>query len=87
LQVKEKSSARIFSIFASKNEGTSSEVQTHFGSSLPARFTGKLLGEISRVMHPKPKRFAVMFRRILEVLCLARFVKKVLGALSRYMCR
>jgi len=65
-----KSSGRIFSIFASKHEGISRELQTHFGSSLPASFTEKVLGEISRVVHPKTKRFAVKFRRILEVLCL-----------------
>jgi len=41
---------------------------THFGSSLPALFTEKVLGAISRVVHPKTKRFAVKFRRILEVL-------------------
>jgi len=46
LQVK-KSSGRIFSIFVSKNEGIGCEVQTHFGSSLPASFTEKVLGTIS----------------------------------------
>jgi len=39
-----KSSGRIFSIFASKNEGICREVQTHFGISLPASFTEKVLG-------------------------------------------
>jgi len=83
LQVK-KSSGRIFSIFASKNEGICCEVQTHFGNSLPASFTEKVLGAISRVVRPKTKRFAVEFRRILEVLCLARFIKKVLDAFSQF---
>jgi len=61
LQVK-KSSGRIFSIFASKNEGIFREVQTHFGSSLPASFTEKVLGAISLVVRPKTKRFAVKYR-------------------------
>jgi len=86
LQVKKKSSGRTFSIFASKNEGICCEVQTHFGSSLPASFTEKVLGAISRIVRPKTKQFAVKFRRILEVLCLARFVKKVLDAFSRFFC-
>jgi len=60
------------------------EVQTHFGSSLPASSREKVLGEISRVVHPKTQRFAAKFRRTLEVLCLARFIKKVLGAFSRF---
>jgi len=83
-QVK-KSSGRIFSIFASKNESVSREVQTLFGSSLPASFTEKVLGAISRIVCPKTKRFAVKFRPILEVLCLARFIKKVLDPFSRFM--
>ena len=65
LQVKKKSSGRIFSIFASKNYGICREVQTHLGSPLPASFTEKVLGAISRVVRPKTKmkRFAVKFRR------------------------
>ena len=81
-----KSSGRIFKIFASKNKGISHLVQTHFGSSLPASFAHKVLGAISRFVHPKTKRFAVKFRHILEVLCLARFMKKVLDAFSRFFC-
>jgi len=46
---------------------------------LPASFTEKVLGKISRVVHPKTKRFAVKFRRVLEILCLARFIKKSSG--------
>jgi len=70
--------------FCVQKQGICREVQTHFGSSLPASFTEKVLGAISRVVRPKTKRFAVKFRRILEVLCLARFIKKVLDAFSRF---
>jgi len=83
LKVQKKSSGRIFKIFASKNEGISRHVQTHFGSSLPASFTEKVLGAIPRFVRPKTKLFAVKFRRILEVLCLTRFMKKV-DASSRF---
>jgi len=38
LQLHKKCSERIFKIFVSRNEGISREVQTHFGSSLPASF-------------------------------------------------
>jgi len=75
LQVK-KGSRRIFSIFASKNEGISREVQTHFGSTLPASFTEKVLGAISRVVRPKTKQFAVKFKRILKSSALQDLQKK-----------
>jgi len=65
-----RSSGHNFSIYASKNEAVCCEVQTHFGSSLPASFTEKVLGTISWFMHPKTRRFAVKFRRILEVFAL-----------------
>jgi len=52
----------------SENEVVCSEVQTHFGSSLPANFAEKVLGAYSRFLRPKTKLFAVKFRRILEVL-------------------
>ena len=65
-----KSSGHIFPIYASKNEAVCCEVQTHFGSSLPASFTEKVLGAIPRFVHPKTKLFAVKFWRILEVLFL-----------------
>ena len=78
-----KSSERIFKIFASRNEGISREVQTHFVISLPASFTEKVLGAISRFVYPKMKLFAVKFRRIFEVLCLARFMNNV-DAFSRF---
>jgi len=65
-----KSSGRNSTICASKNKAVCCEVQTYFGSSLPPRFTEKVLGAIPRFVRPKTKLFAVKFRRILEVLCL-----------------
>ena len=47
-----KSSGRIFSIYASKKETVCRGVQTHFGSSLPASFTEKVLGAIPRFVRP-----------------------------------
>jgi len=69
LQGLQKFSGRIFTIYASKNEAVCREVQTHFGSSLPARFP-EVLGALSRFMRPKMKLFAVKFRRIFEVFTL-----------------
>jgi len=66
----EKSYGRIFSIFASKNEAVCCCVQMYFGNCRFARYMKKVLGAFSRFMRPKTKRFAVKFRRILEVLCL-----------------
>ena len=63
-----KFSGRIFTICASKNEANCCEVQTHFGSSLPASFAENVLGAIPRFVRPKTKLFEVKFRRILEVL-------------------
>ena len=63
-----KCSGRIFTIYASKNEAVCPEIQTHFRSSLPASFTEKVLGTISRFVRPKTKLFEVKFRRILKVL-------------------
>ena len=83
LKLHKKSSGRIFKIFASRNEGISREVQTHFGSFLPASFTEEVLGAISRFVCPKMKLFAVKFRRIFEDLSLARFMKNV-DAFSRF---
>jgi len=65
-----KCSGRIFTIHASKNEAVCCEIQTHFGSSLPASFIEKVLGTIPLFVCPKMKLFAVKFRCILEVLCL-----------------
>jgi len=70
LMLHEKSCGRIFPIFASKNEAVWCEVQTHFGSSLPASFKEKVLGAIPQFIRPKTKLFAVKFRRSLEVFAL-----------------
>jgi len=56
-----KSSGRIFSIYASKNEAVCREIQTHFGSSLPASFTEKVVGAIPRFVRPKTKLLVVNF--------------------------
>ena len=66
-KVYEKSSGRIFTIYASKNEAVLREVQTDFGSSLPARFTEKVHNALSRFLRPITELFAVKVRRILEV--------------------
>jgi len=49
-----------------KNEAVCQEIQTHFGRSLLASFTEKVLGAIPRFVCAKMKLFAVKFRRILE---------------------
>jgi len=67
-QALSKSSGRIFPIDASKNEVACREIQTHFGSFLPASFKEKVVGAIPRFVCPKTKLFALKFRRILEVL-------------------
>jgi len=61
----EKSSGRSFTIYLSKNEAVCCEVQMHFGSFRLTRFTEKVLAAFSRFVRPKPKLFAVKFRRIL----------------------
>jgi len=80
-----KSSGRIFPIYASKNEAVCRGVQTHFESTLPARFTEKVVGAIPWFVHPKTKLFAVKFRRIREVLCL-QVLKKKLWAQFHDLC-
>jgi len=65
-----KSSGRNSTICASRNEAVCCEIQTHSGSSLPASFTGKVVGAIPRFERPKTKLFAVKFRRISKVICL-----------------
>jgi len=57
----------IFPIYVSKNEAVCCGVQTHFESTLAARFTEKVLGALPRFVCPKMKRFAVKFRCILEI--------------------
>ena len=69
-EVYEKSSGCIFKIYASINEAVFCEVQTDFGSSLPARFTEKVDSTISPFMPPKMKLFTVKVRCILEVFAL-----------------
>ena len=50
-----KSSGHFFPIYVSKNEVVCHGVQTHFGSSLLASFTEKVLGAIPRFVRPKKK--------------------------------
>jgi len=50
-----------------KSEAIYREVQTHFESTLPARFTEKVVAAIPQFVCPKMKLFAVKFRRIVEV--------------------
>ena len=68
--VYEESFGCIFMIYASKNEAVCCWVQTHFESSLPARFTEKVLGAFLQFMHPNMKLFPAKLRRILEVFTL-----------------
>jgi len=58
---------RIFTIYVSKNEVVSCEVQTHFGSIHLARYITKVLGALSQFLRPQTKLFAVKFRHTLEV--------------------
>jgi len=66
-EVYEETFGRIFTIYASKIEAVSCEVQTHFGGFHLARYIKKIHGALSRFLLPKTKQFAVKFRRILEV--------------------
>ena len=50
---------------------------THFGSFRLSSFIKKIMGAIPRFVRPKMKLFTVMFRYILEVLCLQDLQKKV----------
>jgi len=84
LQVLKKRLSRNSTICASKSEAVCREVQTHFGSSLPASFTEKVVGAIPQFMRPKTKLFALKFRRILGVLCL-RVLQTILGAIPRFV--
>jgi len=56
--------------FHPKTEAVDHEVETHFGSSLPANFAETVLGALSRFLRPKIKLFVVKFRRFLEVFAL-----------------
>ena len=62
--------------FSSRNEAVCREVQTHFESPLPARFTEKILGADPRFVCSKTKLFSVNFRCILEVLAVWGLWKK-----------
>jgi len=77
LQVLKKMSWCNSTICASKSETVCCEIQMHFGSSLPASFTEKVVGAIPQFMRPKVKRFAAKFRCILEFLCLQVLKKKL----------
>jgi len=66
LQGLQKSSGRILTIYASKNEAVCCEVQTHFGRFRFARFVKKVLGIFSRFVRTKMKLFPATFRRIME---------------------
>jgi len=77
LQVLKKMLWRNSTICTSKSEAVCREIQTHFGSFPPVRFTEKVVGAIPQFMCPKMKWFAAKFRRILEVLCLQVLKKKL----------
>jgi len=84
LQVK-KSSGRIFSTFASKNEGISREVQLHFGSSLPANFTEKGSGRNVTIYVSKNEAVFCEVQTQLGSFRLARFAEKGPGAFSWFL--
>jgi len=67
LQVLKKMLCRNSTICSFKSDAVCREIQTLFGSSLPASFTEKVVGATPQFVRPKMKRFAVKFRRILEV--------------------
>ena len=71
-----KCSGRIFSIFASKNEGICCEVQTHFGRSLPARFTEKSSGRNVRIYVSEKEAVCCEVQTHLGSFRLARLQKK-----------
>ena len=65
-KVYRKSFGCIVTIFASKNKAVCLEVQTHFGSSLRARFAEKVLGAISRfVCHANRHSWLQHFGKVL----------------------
>ena len=68
LQVLQKSSGRNSTIFVLKNKIVCCEIQTHVGRSCFARFMKNIQGALSRFVRPKMKLFAMMFRRISDVL-------------------
>ena len=74
-QVYEESSGRIFTINASKNEAVCCEVQTHFWSSLPARFT-ESFGRIFTIYVSKNEVVSCEVQTHFGSFHLARFIKK-----------
>ena len=75
-EVCEGSFGRICTIYTSKSEAVFCEVQTDFGTSLPARFTEKGHVAFSRFMRTKTGLFDVQFRRTLEVFTLRGLWRK-----------
>jgi len=63
-------------IYASKNEAVSCEVETHFGSFIRASFIKHFWAHFHVFLRPQTKLFAVKFRRILEVLRLQGLRRK-----------
>jgi len=83
-KVYRKGFGRNFTIYVSKNEVVSCKVWTHFGSFHLARYTTKVLGALSRFLHPRTKLFAMKFRRF-WMFSPCKLHKKVMGALSRFL--
>jgi len=71
-------------IYASKNEAVSCEIQTHFKSFSPARFT-ESFGRNSTIYVSKKEVVRGEVQNILDVVCL-QGLQKVLGAISQFMC-
>jgi len=69
-------------IIASKNTAVCCEVQTHFESSLPARFTKKSYGRNVTIYVSKNEGISCEVQTHLGSFRLARFTQKVLGAFS-----
>ena len=84
-EVYEKNLGCIITICAYKNETVCHDVQTHFGSSLPARFA-ESSGQIFTVYVSINEPVTVKFRCIWKVSA-CKIDKKVVGAFSRFVCR
>ena len=85
-EVYEESFGCIFTIHACKNEAVSCEVQTHFASFHLVRYITKVMGALSRFLHPQTKPVCCWVEMHFGSFCLMRFMKKVLGALSLFLC-
>jgi len=83
-KVYRKSSGRIFTIYVSKNEVVSCDVQTHFGSFHLARLITEVLGALSPFLRPRKKLFALKLRRVLEVFSMQALLKSY-GRISRFL--